>query len=147
MKVRIPAGVKNGSRIKLAKRGEPGSYGGPPGDLYVIVDVAPHTLFGRKGNHLTLQVPVTFAEAALGAKIKVPTLDDGPRTIKIPAGTKSGQTFRVKGQGVATSKSTGDLLVSVEVDVPAELSDKERKAIEALLDVTATSPRAYLEVD
>ncbi len=147
VKVRIPAGVKNGSRIKLAKRGEPGSYGGPPGDLYVIVDVAPHTLFGRKGNHLTLQVPVTFAEAALGAKIKVPTLDDGPRTIKIPAGTKSGQTFRVKGQGVATSKSTGDLLVSVEVDVPAELSDKERKAIEALLDVTATSPRAYLEVD
>ncbi len=147
VKVRIPAGVKNGQRIKLAKRGEPGTYGGPPGDLFVIVDVAGHEHFGRKGNHLTLVVPVTFAEAALGAKITVPTLDDGTRTIKIPAGTGSGQKFRVKGQGVKTAKTTGDLLVEVLVDVPSELTDKQRNAIEALQKATTNSPRAYLEVD
>ncbi len=147
VKVRIPAGVKNGQRIKLAKRGEPGTYGGPPGDLFVIIDVAPHDRFGRKGNHLTLTVPITFAEAALGSKITVPTLDDGTRTIKIPAGTASGMKFRVKGQGVETTKKTGDLLVEVVVDVPSDLSKKQREAIEALQKATNDSPRAYLEVD
>lgn len=147
VKVRIPAGVKNGSRIKLAKRGEPGTYGGPPGDLFVIIDVAGHEYFGRKGNHLTLMVPITFAEAALGAKITVPTLDAGTKTIKIPAGTASGRKFRVKGQGVATSKATGDLLVEVHVDVPSDLSAKQRDAVEALDKATPDSPRAHLEVD
>ncbi len=145
VKVRIPSGVKNGSRIKLAKRGEPGTYGGPPGDLFVVVDVASHERFGRKGNHLTLTVPITFAEAALGAKIAVPTLDDGTKTIKIPAGTSSGKKFRVKGQGVKTKKATGDLLVKVQVDVPGELSDSQREAIEALDKATIESPRSYLE--
>ena len=145
IKVRIPAGVKNGSRIKLAKKGQPSPYGGPPGDLFVVVKVAADKTFGRKGKHLTLTVPITFAEAALGANITVPTLDDGTRTIKIPAGTSSGKKFRVKGQGVKTSKSTGDLLVEVQIDVPTDLSDKQRSAIEALQHETPDFPRRHLK--
>jgi molecular chaperone DnaJ len=146
VKVRIPAGVKNGQRIKLSKRGGPGSRGGPAGDLFVVVDVAKHQLFGRKGRHLTLLAPVSFAEAALGAQITVPTLDSDPVTLKIPAGTKTGQTFRVKGQGVATAKTTGDLLVTVEVSVPTDLSDDQRAALESLAAATPDSPRSHFEV-
>ena len=113
----------------------------------MIIDVAAHEWFGRKGNHLTLTVPITFAEAALGAKITVPTLDSGTKTIKIPAGTPSGMKFRVKGQGVETSKVTGDLLVEVQVDVPTDLSAKQSAAIEALQKATKDSPRTHLEVN
>ena len=98
-------------------------------------------MFGRKGRHLTLLIPVTFPEAALGSEIKIPTYDHSPVTLKIPPGTKSGTTFRVKGRGVVTPKVTGDLLVTVEIAVPAELSPEERKAIEALSEVTDWSPR------
>ncbi|MGY9071790.1 MAG: DnaJ C-terminal domain-containing protein [Acidimicrobiales bacterium] len=139
--VRIPAGVDDGQRIRLRGKGGSGRNGGPPGDLYVIVEVAPHEMFGRKGRHLTLTVPVTFPEAALGAAVKVPTLDGSTVTVKVPAGTKSGTTFRVKGRGVETIKSTGDLLVTVEVVVPTSLTDQERAAIEALAEVTDWSPR------
>src|SRR5919108_3455088 len=120
VKVRILGGVQNGQRIRLRGKGGPGRNGGPPGDLYVIVRVAAHRLFGRKGRDLTLTVPVTFPEAALGADITVPTLEGGSVTVRIPAGTRSGRTFRVKGRGVSTPKGTGDLLVTVEVAVPAE---------------------------
>ena len=99
VKVRIPAGVSDGQRIRLKGRGTPGANGGPNGDLYVITRVAPHPLFGRTGRNLTLTVPVTYPEAVLGAKITVPTLDGGPVTLKVPAGTRSGRTFRVKGRG------------------------------------------------
>jgi len=146
VKVRIPAGVNDGQRIRLAGRGEPGRNGGPPGDLFVIVHVMAHELFGRKGRNLTITVPITFAEAALGADITVPTLDDGPVTLRVPPGTRNGKTFRVKGRGVATAKGTGDLLVTTEVAVPSKLSAAERKAVEALAAASTESPRAHLGV-
>ncbi|MDH3681353.1 MAG: molecular chaperone DnaJ [Acidimicrobiia bacterium] len=144
VRVRIPAGVKNGQRIRLKGRGTPGRNGGPAGDLYVKVQVAGHRLFGRRGDHLTLDIPITFAEAALGAKVKVPTLDRSTVTLKIPAGTPTGKTFRVKGRGVQGAKATGDLLVTVVVDVPDELSEDQRAAVEALAAATAGSPRDHL---
>jgi molecular chaperone DnaJ len=146
VKVRIPAGVQNGQRIRIAGRGTPGRNGGPPGDLFVIVRVAPHPLFGRSGDDLTVTVPVTFPEAALGAEVQVPTLDGSPVTIKVPPGTKSGRTFRVRGRGIKTPKRQGDLLVTVEVAVPAKLSRDERKAVEALAAASTESPRAHLGV-
>jgi molecular chaperone DnaJ len=147
VKVRIPAGVEQGQRIRLKGRGGPGRNGGPSGDLYVVVGVQPHPLFGRSGRDLTLTVPVTFAEAALGADITVPTLSSGPVTLRIPAGTRSGRTFRVKGKGVPAKKGTGDLLVTVEVAVPSKLSSAERSAVEALRAASdGASPRAHLGV-
>jgi molecular chaperone DnaJ len=146
VKVRVPAGVKDGQRIRLAGRGGPGRNGGPNGDLYVGVRVAEHPLFGRKGDDLTLGVPITFPEATLGADIAVPTLDGPPVTIKVPAGTRSGRTFRVKGKGLETAKRTGDLLVTVEVAVPAKLSKDERRAVEALAAASTQSPRSHLGV-
>jgi molecular chaperone DnaJ len=145
VKVRIPAGVDNDQRIRLKGRGGPGQNGGPPGDLYVDVKVAPHPLFGRRGRDLTIAVPVTFSEAALGAEIKVPTLDE-PVTLKVPPGTRSGRTFRVRKRGVPAAAGTGDLLVTVEVAVPANLSAAEREAVEALASAATESPRAHLGV-
>jgi len=146
VKVRVPAGVQDGQRIRLKGRGGPGRNGGPPGDLHVIVHVAPHPIFGRSGDDLTITVPITFAEAALGADIQVPTLDDGPVKIRIPAGTKSGRVFRVSGRGVSRKGKAGSLLVTVEVAVPAKLSKEERKAIETLASVSTDSPRKHLGV-
>ncbi|MGE3619529.1 MAG: molecular chaperone DnaJ, partial [Acidimicrobiia bacterium] len=146
VKVRIPAGVSDGQRIRLKGRGGPGRNGGPPGDLFVVVHVASHELFGRRGRDLTLSVPVTFPEAALGTDLRVPTLDGSTVTLRVPPGTRSGRTFRVKGRGVAGSKGAGDLLVTVEVAVPSKLSDAERKAIEALRDAATASPREHLGV-
>jgi len=145
VKVRVPAGVEDGQRIRLKARGTPGRNGGPPGDLYVTVRVARHPMFGRKGRDLTLTLPVTFAEAALGADVNVPTLDGSVR-LRIPAGTRSGRTFRVRGRGVRAKGAGGDLLVTVEVAVPQRLSDEQRKAIEALADASPESPRAHLGV-
>jgi molecular chaperone DnaJ len=144
VKVRIPPGVKDGQRIRLKGRGGPGRNGGQPGDLFVVVRVGVHAVFGRSGDNLTLDVPVTFAEAVLGAKVKVPTMEGGTVTLKVPAGTASGKTFRVKGKGVATNGRTGDLLVTVVVDVPATLTDAQREAVEALAAATEASPRDHL---
>jgi molecular chaperone DnaJ len=136
--VRIPPGVKDGQRIRLKGKGSPGERGGPSGDLYVTVSVTPHRLFGRTGDNLTLTVPVTFAEAALGAEVKVPTLGGPPVTLRLPAGTSNGRTFRVKGKGVRRKDgSMGDLLVTVEVAVPGKLSAKAREAIETFRDATS----------
>jgi molecular chaperone DnaJ len=146
VKVKIPAGVTEGQRIRLKGRGGPGRHGGPPGDLYVVVHVGRHELFGRKGRNLTLAVPITYAEATLGADVKVPTLDGEPVTIRIPAGTRTGRTFKVKGKGAATGSGTGDLLVTVEVAVPQNPSAEERAAIEKLAEVTTESPRSHLGV-
>ena len=147
VKVRIPAGVADGQRIRLKGRGGPGRNGGPAGDLYVVVDVDRHPLFGRSGTNLTLTAPITFAEAALGADITVPTLADGPVTLRVPAGTRSGRTFRVRGKGIGGPKGRGDLLVTVEVAVPSKLSSAERKAVEALqAAANGASPRAHLGV-
>ncbi len=131
VKVRIPAGVEDGQRIRVKGRGGAGRGGDPPGNLYVVVQVDAHKVFGRKGKDLTLTVPVTFAEAALGTTITVPTLDK-PVTLKVPAGTRSGRTFRVRGRGVPVASGVGDLLVSVEVAVPERLTPEEEKAVTAL---------------
>jgi molecular chaperone DnaJ len=146
VKVRIPAGVDDGQRIRLKGRGGAGRNGGPAGDLYVVVHVDTDAVFGRDGRNLTLAVPVTFAEAALGTNLKVPTLDGAPVTLKIPAGTPTGKVFRVKGRGVDTKKGTGDLLVTVQVSVPAELSDEQREAVVALAASLPAAPRQHLGV-
>jgi molecular chaperone DnaJ len=144
--VKIPAGVKDGARIKLAGRGEPGPAGGKPGDLYVRVNVARHDLFGRKGDHLTLTLPVTFPEAALGANVQVPTLN-GPVTLMGPAATPNGKTFRIKGKGAPKSKGGhGDLLVTTQVEVPARLSRSQKDLLRQLQDEQGDSPRRSLGV-
>jgi len=138
--VRIPAGVKNGQRIRIAGKGSPGQRGAPAGDLYVVVHVGGHDLFTRSGNNLALTVPISYAEATLGTTVRVPTLD-GAVTLKVPAGTASGQTFRIKGRGVPSAKNSGDLMVSVEVAVPKDLSDEARTALQAFADAQAEDPR------
>lgn len=145
VKVRIPAGVDDGQRIRLKGRGGPGRNGGPAGDLFVLVHVDPDPVFGRDGRNLTMNVPVTFDEAALGTKLRVPTLDGGPVTLKIPEGTPSGKVFRVKGRGVQKGKARGDLLVTVQVAVPKKLSAEQREAVEALAAATTGSPREHLD--
>jgi molecular chaperone DnaJ len=135
VKVRIPAGVEDGQRIRIKGRGGPGRAGGGPGDLFVLVHAERHPIFGRKGaRDLTLALPVTFPEATLGTSITVPTLDR-PVTLKIPAGTPSGRTFRVRSHGVPVAGGAGDLLVTAEVAVPTKLADAERDAVTALSDV------------
>ncbi|GEP34617.1 chaperone protein DnaJ 1 [Nocardioides szechwanensis] len=141
IQARIPAGVKDGQRIRVRGKGAAGENGGPAGDLFVVVKVSPHRLFGRKGDNLTLTVPVSFDEAALGAEIKVPTLSGAPVTLKIPAGTPNGRTFRVRGKGASKADgTTGDLLATVEVQVPAVLDDAARQAVEAYREATAGKP-------
>jgi len=146
LSVRIPAGVRDGQRIRLKGKGSPGERGGPAGDLYVVVHVTPHRLFGRSGDNLTLSVPVTFAEAALGAEVTVPTLGGAPVTLRLPPGTANGRTFRVRGKGVTRKDGLrGDLLVTVEVVVPGKLTSAARAAVEAFRDATnGENPRAGL---
>jgi molecular chaperone DnaJ len=146
LRVKIPAGVESGARIRLGGRGEAGPPGGRAGDLYVEVRVGPHRIFGRRGPDLTVSLPVTYPEAALGAKIKVPTLN-GAVTLKVPSGTRSGRTFRVRGKGAPSrSGGRGDLLVTVNVEVPTKVSKEEKQLLEQLRDVSGESPRARLGV-
>ncbi len=144
--VRVPAGVKDGQKIRLKGRGTPGRNGGPAGDLFVNVIVAAHRFFARSGNNLTINVPVSYAEAVLGSKVKVPLLDSGSVTLKIPGGTQNGKTFRVTGKGIAGKKGKGDLLVTIDVVVPVTVNDEQRAAVEALAATMPASPRAHLEV-
>jgi molecular chaperone DnaJ len=148
LRVRIPVGVNDGATIRLRGQGEPGQAGAPAGDLIVKVRVPPHPLFGRSGQDLTITVPVTFAEAALGTELKVPTLD-GPVTLKVPAGTQNGRTFRVRGRGVpgAGRKGAGDLLISLQVAVPEKLSRKERDLLREFASLSDTTPRNHLGID
>ncbi|GAA4854383.1 molecular chaperone DnaJ [Saccharopolyspora rosea] len=143
--VRIPAGVSDGQRIRLAGQGEPGRNGAAAGDLYVLVHVNPHQVFGRSGDDLTLTVPVTFPELALGTTLTVPTLD-GKVSLKVPAGTSSGRTFRVRGKGVGRKNGTsGDLLVTLQVVVPSKLDGKAAEALQAYAEATADhDPRRNL---
>jgi molecular chaperone DnaJ len=145
LQARIPAGVKDGQRIRLKGKGAPGEGGGPAGDLFVNVHVDAHPLFGRKGDHLTLTAPIAFDEAALGAEITVPTLGGAPVTLRIAPGTPSGRVLRVRGRGAPTKSGHGDLLVTVEVQVPTELDDAARAAIAAYREARAgNDPRANL---
>jgi molecular chaperone DnaJ len=144
VKTRIPAGVKDGQTIRLKGRGGPGRNGGPAGDLLVELKVTPHRLFGRSGDNLTVTVPVTFTEAALGAAIDVPTLDGSTVTLRLKPGTQTGSRHRVKGKGVPTRTGHGDLIVTVTVQVPTELTEQERAAIEQLAAATTANPRSSL---
>jgi molecular chaperone DnaJ len=146
MQVRIPAGVSDGQRIRLRGKGAPGERGGPGGDLYVVVHVDRHPVFGRRGDNLTVTVPVTYPEAALGGEIKVPTLGGPPVTLKLPPGTPSGRTMRARGKGAVRKDGTrGDLLVTIDVSVPKDLSAKAKGILESYRDATAAEdPRAAL---
>jgi molecular chaperone DnaJ len=146
VRVRVPPGVADGQRIRLKGRGGAGHNGGPAGDLYVEVGVRGDETFGRNGKDLTLTVPVTFPEAALGATVRVPTLDE-PVTLRIPPGTRSGRVFRVRGRGAPVAGGAGDLLVTVEVAVPERLSPAQQEAVEALAAASTESPRAHLGVE
>lgn len=141
VRVRVPAGVEHGQLIRLPGRGGAGRNGGPPGDLFVTVLVGDHPVFGRSGRNLTVTVPVTYPEAVLGAEVKVPTLDGAPVTVRIPPGTPSGRTLRVRGQGVPRPRGgRGDLLVTVEVAVPKHVGADERKAVEVLARAMQGTP-------
>jgi molecular chaperone DnaJ len=129
-KVKIPAGVADGQKIRLRGRGRPSPDGGETGDIVVAITVRPHPVFTREGLNLRVIVPVTFTEAALGATIEVPTLGGDPVRLRVAPGTPSGRVLRVKGRGVVTDKGTGDLLAEVQVAVPAHLDDKAREALE-----------------
>jgi molecular chaperone DnaJ len=143
--VRIPAGVSDGQRIRLAGRGEPGTRGGSPGDLFVLIKVRPDPVFGRNGDDLTLTVPVTFAEATLGADLRVPTLDAAV-TLRVPPGTPSGRTLRVRGKGVTRRDgNVGDLLVTIDVHVPAELSEAAKQALSDYAAAAPPAPRERLD--
>ena len=146
--VKIPAGVKDGTRIRLAGRGEPGRGGGPQGDLYVTTRVEASPIYERRGSDLVINVPVTFPEAALGADVEVPT-PDGRISLKVPAGSANGRMLRVPGRGAPNLNSSGqgDLLARIRVVVPESLSSKEREAIEALRDATHMDPREHLVAD
>lgn len=138
--IRIPVGVRDGQKIRLAGRGEPGEQGAPAGDLYVRISTRPHKLFTRDGDHLMLDVPVSYAEATLGSQLQIPTLDE-PVRMRIPAGTPTGRTLRVKGRGVP---GKGDLLVRVNVQVPKELDEEARDALEKYDQLVAEPDRSAL---
>jgi len=133
VRVRIPPGVEGGQRIRVKGKGQPGQQGAPAGDLYVVVHVARDPRFGRRGRHLTTRAPISFADATLGTKLTVGTLD-GEVTVRVPPGTASGTTLRVRGRGVAAhgTAAAGDLLVTVDVAVPKDLTDDQRAAVEAM---------------
>ncbi|WP_306208905.1 molecular chaperone DnaJ [Actinoplanes sp. RD1] len=143
--VRFPAGVADGQRIRLSGRGEPGEKGGPAGDLYVQVRVRPDDLFGRNGDDITLTVPISFAEAVLGTDLRVPTLDS-PVTLRVPPGTPSGRTLRARGKGVQRRDGqAGDLLVTLEVQVPSGVGGEARDALEQFAKLTPTAERSRIE--
>ena len=147
VKVKIPAGVQGGQRIRVAGRGAPGTNGGAPGDLFVTVHVAHDAVFGRSGrNNLTVKVPISYPEAVLGANVKVPTLD-APVTVKVKPGTATNTTVKVPGRGIVPAKGApGDLMVTFVVEVPSQLSDEQRAAVEALAATMPHNPRVDLGV-
>jgi molecular chaperone DnaJ len=147
VKVKIPKGVADGTRVRVKGKGEPGSNGGPAGDLFMTVHVGVHPVFDRKGKRdLTIEIPIRYSEAAAGAVITVPTLD-GSTKIKIPPGTQGGTTMKISGKGVETANTMGDLLVTLHIAVPTALSDAESAAIDDLRTAEVDwDPRAYLGV-
>jgi molecular chaperone DnaJ len=144
--VKIPAGVKNGSKIKLKGKGQPSPQGGPPGDLYVTVQVASSPLFHRRGDDLMIEVPVTITEAALGAKVEVPTTD-GSISLKVPAGSQNGKILRAKGKGAPKMKGggQGDLLVKLKVEVPTDLTKDQEDALQKFAKLRHDNPRETLK--
>jgi molecular chaperone DnaJ len=142
---RIPAGVKNDQRIRLKGKGQAGEQNAPAGDLFINVAVSPHPVFSRDGDNLTVTVPIRFDEAVNGADIKVPVLDGPAVTIRIPAGTKTGAKFRARGKGVVRPEKSGDLIVSVDIAVPKDLTPAAQKALDEFAAATAEfDPREEL---
>ncbi len=143
--VKVPAGAKDGTRIRLKGKGEPGGAGGPPGDLFVRVEVEPSPLYERRGSDLVLEVPVTYPEAALGASVEIPT-PDGPVALKVPSGSESGKLLRVKGRGAPklNGGGRGDLLARLVVTVPKKLTKAEKEALEAYRSASREQPRQHL---
>lgn len=145
MTVKVPAGVHDGQKIKLAGKGDPSPSGGEPGDLILTLQVRPHPVFTMDGLNLRVDVPVTFAEATLGATIEVPTLGGSPVRLKVAPGTPSGRVLRVKGRGVAGRKGTGDLLATIQVAVPSHLTKEQVEHLERFVEAgPSESPRADL---
>lgn len=146
IKVKIPAGVKDGQKIKVRGKGEPGPMGGPAGDIILSVQVRKHPVYTRDGNNLRLTLPITISEAILGATVEVPTIDGGTVKLRVQPGTPSGRVLRVKGRGVKTAKETGDLLAEVQIVVPAHLNKEQQKVIEEWQKVEPEEdPRADLK--
>ncbi|MDW7674809.1 MAG: DnaJ C-terminal domain-containing protein, partial [Bacillota bacterium] len=141
--IRVPAGVDTGSRLQLANEGEGGAMGGPPGDLYVVIEVRPHDTFKRKGNDVIIEYPISFAEATLGAEVEVPTLD-GKVKLKVPEGTQTGTYFRIKGKGITrlNGYGRGDQHVKVVLVTPTKLTDKQK---ELLLEFAKTCGKENME--
>ena len=140
---RVPAGIKDGAKIKIKGRGAPGAAG--PGDLYVLVHVTPHPIFSRKDENIHLTLPITFSEAALGADISIPTVDGDEVTVRIAPGTPSGRTLRVKGRGVKKGSSVGDLMITLDVRIPQRVDGEAKRAIEEFANATKDfNPRAEL---
>lgn len=143
---RIPAGIESGKTIRLSGQGEPGSNGGSSGDVLITVNIAAHPFYRREGNHLLVDVPVSLTEAALGAKIDVPTLEDGIVTMTLPPGTSSGAKLRLKGKGFRNlkTKAQGDQLVVIKIQVPKDLDDRSRELLTEFAELNPVSPRAGL---
>jgi molecular chaperone DnaJ len=131
IKIKVPAGVGDGARLRIRGEGEAGYHGGPSGDLYVEIYVKEHPFFKREGKDVFCEVPISFVQAALGTQIEIPTLE-GKTTISIPSGTQSGQSFKLRGKGVASlnGKGKGDLFIKVQVEVPVKLTSKQKQLLE-----------------
>lgn len=147
IKVKIPAGVQTGSRVRVAGEGGRGVAGAPPGDLILVIRVQPHPFFQREGDDIRIELPVTFVEAALGGKVSVPTID-GPVTMTIPPGTQSGQELRLKGKGVKHlgRSGRGDQYVRIRVVVPEKLTKRQKELLEEFAETWKENPRASIRV-
>jgi molecular chaperone DnaJ len=145
LRVNIPAGVRDGGRIRLAGKGEPGRDGGPPGDLYLVTHVSPSPVFKRRGDNLEVEVPLTIPEALRGAEVQVPTLD-GSKTLRVKPGTKPGAVQRLRGEGPPKlgGTSRGDIHYRFVLDIPDSLTDEQQSAVDALAAVMNGNPRARL---
>ncbi len=144
--VRIPPGVDTGSRVRVPAKGNAGIGGGPPGDLYIVTEVEPHPFFERKGDNIYTRVPVTVTEAALGAKVEVPTID-GPSTIRIAPGTQSGQRLRLRGKGAPSLRgdARGDQFVEVQIVVPHVADERSKEILRELARLNPQDPRRDLK--
>ena len=144
--VKIPAGVDHGSRLRLNDEGEAGAYGGPPGDLYVFISVAPHDFFTRKDNDVICRIPISFVQAALGDKIAVPTLN-GEKTLEIPKGTQPGDLFYFHGNGIPSLRShrRGNQIIQVDIRTPTHLSKKQERLLREFVNLESNKLSSKLK--